>query len=72
MSRSRTRVLIRALFHPIRATVEKHIHAAAEPVSLAELASALDLEPRFARYHVRVLSSLGLVAVDDDDRVAAL
>jgi len=66
------RSLIRALLHPIRATIEKRIHAAAKPVRVAELASALDLDPRLARYHVRVLSTLGLVAVDDDDRVAAL
>lgn len=65
----RRRTLIRALFQPVRATVERRIHASPRPTPLAELADALDLEAALVRYHVGVLSVCGLVAVDDDEQI---
>jgi predicted transcriptional regulator len=59
-----TRVLARALHHPVRATLEKHIHAATEPIALVNLARVFDLAEGLVRYHVRVLVACGLAEVD--------
>jgi DNA-binding transcriptional ArsR family regulator len=65
----RTRLLIRALSHPARARLHVHIHAAAEPVALADLSRAGDLAIAVARHHIRGLVACGLVEMDGEGRV---
>lgn len=62
----RTQLLARALHHPVRATLSTRIYAAAEPVSIADLATVMGLALGAARYHVRVLAACGLVELDGD------
>lgn len=64
----RTQLLARALHHPARATLEKHLYAAAEPMPLVDLARILNLAIGAVRYHVRVLVACGLVELDREDR----
>lgn len=71
MAPTRTRALLRALMHPIRATLEKHVHAAGEPVPIAELAQLLGLSMPIARYHAQALEAFGLISLDEEERVAA-
>lgn len=71
MAPRRTRPLARALHHPIRATLRKHIHGADRPLSLDDLAQALDLARAPATYHVRVLAACGQVAFDRQGRVCS-
>lgn len=63
MAPRRSRALVRALHHPLRATLQQRIAAAGKPVPLEGLIRAFDLETGVARYHVRVLIACGLVAV---------
>lgn len=65
----RTRPLIRALSHPVRAKLQIHIHAAAEPVALADLSRAGYLALAMTHYHVSVLIACGLVDLDGEGRV---
>lgn len=60
----RPRALVRALHHPVRATLQQRIAAADKPVSPGNLARAFDLETAVARYHVQVLAACGLVELD--------
>lgn len=60
----RSRLLARAEHHPVRATVRKQLHAAADPVPLDELARVLDVAIGIVRYHVRVLVACGLAELD--------
>ena len=68
----RTGALARALHHPIRATLQKRIYAAGDPVPLPRLAQALDLTLARARYHVRVLAACGLVEFDRAGRAGKI
>lgn len=59
----RSRALVRALHHPIRATLQQRIAVADKPVPLRSLARAFGLETAVTRYHVRVLVACGLIAI---------
>jgi hypothetical protein len=65
----RSRALVRALHHPVRATLRKRIHGAGEALAVPDLAQALDLALASANYHVRVLAACGLVGFDRAGRV---
>jgi hypothetical protein len=65
----RTRVLVRGLLHPLRATLQQRIAAADKPVPLGNLARTFDLETALARYHVQRLAACGLAALDREGRV---
>jgi DNA-binding transcriptional ArsR family regulator len=66
--RTRLRGLARALHHPVRATLQRTIHADG-PVQLADLAQAFDLALGTVRYHARVLAACGLVEFDREGLV---
>jgi predicted ArsR family transcriptional regulator len=61
----RTQALTRALYHPVRATLKKTIHADGS-VLLSDLAQVFDLAMAAVRYHVRVLVACGLVELDPE------
>ena len=65
--RTGTRALVRALHHPIRATLKKAIHAAEGPIRLSDLEDAFKLKLAVARYHMQVLAACGLVARSGED-----
>lgn len=54
----------RALCHPVRATIHQHVHAAAEPVPLLDLAKMFDVELAVVRHHARVLDACALAVFD--------
>lgn len=58
-----------ALEHPVRATLRERLAEVDGPIPLADLAKAAEVGISQARYHVRVLASRGLAAVDADDGV---
>lgn len=65
----RTRI-VRALCHPLRATVQKHIRNDG-PVALTDLAAVFDLASPLIRYHVRVLVACGQAKFNSEGRVCA-
>jgi hypothetical protein len=60
MPRRRTHALTRALMQPIRAGLNKRIHASTGSVSLGDLADTSGLDLAIVRYHVKVLVACGL------------
>jgi len=68
----RPRLVARALHHPVRATLRKHICAAAEPVPLSDLAQVFDLALAALRYHAQVLVACGLAKLEGGARLAAI
>jgi hypothetical protein len=67
MAPKRPRSLVRALHHPIRATIGKRIATAEQPPRISDLADGLGIRQGAARYHVGVLASCGLCGEDSVD-----
>ena len=62
----------RARQHPVRATLLDRLQAATAPVSLDDLARAVDVALKHVRYHVEVLCSCGFAEIDSEDRAQLL